>query len=748
MGKVQNIEIKQFLRDAASFIEASYSAMEMTPPHIYLSAIPFAPKDSLVYQDFSPLCTNVISVETKGIDRHGGDLAMALTGHEGKVNSIAYSLDGLLLTSGSEDGTVRLWDTRTGQETLSPLRSGDGTVTSVAFSPDGGSIASGTSHGPIHIWDVRTGRSSTTPLLGHKKAVSCVAFSPDSKLIASAGADHLVRLWNTESGQLLAAMEGHHLLVNAVGFNAKGSVLFSCSDDGDVRRWDVLTLKQMDTPYSHPKWTPMSMAFASDRSAVAIGIAVTREVRVWDADFESESVSAIKTEATPDSIAFSFDGLYLLTAGANGITSWNWRSGQKLYTIISGPTNTIKCPNNGLNIASASDDRKIYIWTTKISQGSSQNLYAHSSGVNAVALSVDDCTIASASKDGTVGLWNAQSGEAVLPPLLGHLHSVNCVLISPDGRLVVSASADSTIRIWDIATGAPVGEPLQGHDGSINSLAFSPDGMWLASAASDKSVRFWQLSLDAPSVEPPEPLMASQELYSLAYSPDGSLIVAGDLLGDFRAWPTSQDEDRESYLIRSMFVIRIRSVAFSPDGNFIVGAFGSRISAWHARKQHSQLAWELEGHSGAFMVQFSPSGQHIISGANDGSICIWDVETRAIQHRLHAHGAGIRSAFMTPDHLRLVSCSEDETIRAWNLAEVTLPASQSRRGPLSNPALLPRKDGWLVGPSDELLLWVPTDYLNYLVIDGTTLIAKHKVIITVPDGGSCDGLNWTACWRG
>ena len=696
----------QFLRDAVSFVETSYSAIEQTPPHIYLSALPFAPKDSLIYQDFSHLCKNVVSVETIGINRHGGNLVMTLIGHESEVTSVVYSPDGHFLASGSEDGSIRFWDTRTGHEALSPMRSGDSEITSIAFSPDGKLIASGTEVGHIYLWD-------------------------------------------TLNGQLLAVLQGHTKYVEVVAFHPEGNILASGSRDMTVRRWDVRTCEPKDVAFADPRRWVISLAFASDGSAVAVGFfAMTCEVRVWSADFEGGIISVIETVARPEAVVFSSDSLRLFTSDKDGMISWNWRSGEKLSTVSSALGKTISYSADGLYIASIFGSCNICIRNAQLLHDSAQNLHSHKGGVNAVALSVDGWSIASASEDGTVGLWNARSGEAVLPPLHGHRGMVNSVVISPDGTLVISASTDSTIRIWDITTGAAVGEPLRGHNGSINALAVSPDGMWLASAGSDKSVRFWQVSLGVPFAEPPKSLRAPYELHSLAYSPDGSLIAAGASTGYIWVWSTTQDEDRNRTLTGSMPTVRVRSVTFSRDGNFIVGAFESRIRAWKVRKRHYQVAWELESHSGVLTVQFSPSGQHIVSGADDGSICIWDAGTKAIQHRLHAHGAAIRSAFMTPDRLRLVSCSEDGTIRVWNLAEFISPESQSRRGLLYNRNFVRRKDGWLVGPSDELLLWVPKDYSGNLVIEGTTLIAKHKVVLTIPDGGSCDDTNWTACWRG
>ncbi len=120
-------------------------------------------------------------------------LARTLT-HTSWVAGVAFSPDGRLLATASNDATARVWDPATGN-CLRTLTGHTHVVYDVAFSPEAALLATGSGDQTARVWDPATGNCLRT-LTGHTGRVYDVAFSPDGRQLATASYDQTARLWN------------------------------------------------------------------------------------------------------------------------------------------------------------------------------------------------------------------------------------------------------------------------------------------------------------------------------------------------------------------------------------------------------------------------------------------------------------------------------------------------------------------------------------------------------------------------
>ena len=167
-----------------------------------------------------------------------GEHKHTLHGHSGRINALAFSPDGELLASGSDDTTVRVWHPVAGLSLLTLRRHTD-SITTLAFGPYGKKLASGSVDATIRLWNIATDESEhTLSVYSDSHHPECLSFSSDQRTLAG-GTFRMVEVWDTTTGEKKATLVGHRSGVNSVAFNPVNGMLASGSNDGTVLLWDV-----------------------------------------------------------------------------------------------------------------------------------------------------------------------------------------------------------------------------------------------------------------------------------------------------------------------------------------------------------------------------------------------------------------------------------------------------------------------------------------------------------------------------
>jgi WD40 repeat protein len=181
-----------------------------------------------------------------------------LSGHEGRISSVAFSPDGKHIVSGSSDSTIRIWDAASLKKYVSSsmTRAQELCVHSMAFSPDGARIACGVGH-TITLWDTTSG-AQILQLRGHQSPVSSLIFSPNAQYIASGSEDKTVRVWDAQTGSAIhEPLQGHQHPVTSMAYSPDGCCIVSASKDHVIRVWNASSGTMVFPAIrGHTNWVP------------------------------------------------------------------------------------------------------------------------------------------------------------------------------------------------------------------------------------------------------------------------------------------------------------------------------------------------------------------------------------------------------------------------------------------------------------------------------------------------------------
>ena len=598
-----------------------------------------------------------------------------MLGHSGRVSSVAFSPDGTVLASGSDEGAIRLWDATTARALGEPLLGHRGSVRKIAFSPDGRTIASGSWDGTVRLWDAATGRPLGEPLVGHSDRVTSVVFSRDGTTVASGSRDSSVRLWDAATGLPLGdPLVGFGDGAMPIAFGSEGRTLLLWSQEGRIISLDLAARTAVDVPLQQIWETEGCVAVSPDATVLAIGF-FDGAIRLYDVATGRPLGSPLLGHGDRvTAIAFGPDGRALASGSADeSIRVWDAATGQLLVEPLfghRGDITSIAYAPDGRSIASGGTDATVRLWDREMRPFLGEPVCRHEDGIRHVALSDDGATIASCGFYSGFIRWDFLTGRPLGEPLRWRLGDpVWTIALSRDGGTLASTSDDHPIRLWDTATGQPRGKPLRGHDGGVSGVAFSRDGGVLMSfGLNDGLIRRWDATsgrlMGESARQDASPVSAA------AFSPDGTTLATGSrdgmvclrdaATGQPRGEPLRGHDDG------------ILHVAFSPDGKTLASASMDRsIRLWDALTGRP-IGDPLRGHQGSVpCVAFSADGKTLASGSGDKSVCLWDVATgRRIGQLVLADQGAVLSVDFGADGRTLAVGDSDGAIRLWSSTPV------------------------------------------------------------------------------
>jgi RNA polymerase sigma factor (sigma-70 family) len=350
--------------------------------------------------------------------------------HEGPASSVAFSPDGKLLASAggakmgrSGDKMVRLWDVATGKE-LRPSGGHQNAVTSVALSADGKTVATGGQDGTVRLWNTKTGEQlycyENTSSTEMRRPVHSVAISPDGKTLAWAGSQ--ICLCN------LATRKELHRLgkeVSHLAFSPDSRVLAAGNWQDGVQLFDVATgqeVRQLAGGFR----SLAALAFSPDGTALALAQERSNWIEIWKMG-TGNGLPSFRVSEDPhvmvNAVAFSPDGRTLAAGLAaidrsaleDNLYLWDAHTGRLLGKLAGqfGQIAAVAFSPDAKMLASATGDKAFFggsdltirLW--EVATREERCCFrGHLSGITSLAFTPDGSKLISAGQDSTALVWD------------------------------------------------------------------------------------------------------------------------------------------------------------------------------------------------------------------------------------------------------------------------------------------------------------------------------------------------------
>ena len=243
---------------------------------------------------------------------------------------------------------------------------------------------------------------------------------------------------------------------------------------------------------------------------------------------------------------------------------------------------------------------------------------------------------------------------------------------SPDDLKIVSGSREGVARVWNGGSGSLLRE-TKPQTGPVSQVVYGPDSLRLATVSGNTAQLFDAESGDLISVLRGH----GQPIWKIDFEPSGKRVLTASADGTARLWDADTGAEICRTNAHTAFVV---NAAFSSNGKrFVTSSWDSTARVWDA--QNCGPVSVLGPHLGAVReAAFSPDGRIVATASGDPSnltnpsrnaVILWDAESGVNIAELRGHTRPIWSVSFSSDGNLLITASEDQTVRVWDVSLVT-----------------------------------------------------------------------------
>jgi WD40 repeat protein len=516
-------------------------------------------------------------------------------------------------------------------------------------------VVSGSDDGTVRVWDVERA-IQLRELDGHSDWVRAVAVFPDGKHVASVSDDHTIRIWDLGLFKSIQVIDTGFDWLRVLAVSKDSSVLFTADDSENIKVWDWQAGQQIGLLTGHAAKINAIKALTDGR---VISVSDDRTLRIWDVSTKREINKLVGHTGRIVACAVMNDESALLTAGTDkNICLWEiGRGGEIEPRIVTDKAHWVRdlaFVQAGRRIISASEDRELEVWD--VASGSrAAALKGHTDWVSSVSASPEGELAVSASDDSTLKIWRLGGGKLKVSEVPRHNGLVRTVACVPDDAIAYSAGSDRKLMTWEINTGA-LSSVFDEVD--IHRIAVFPNGACFASAEGDAVVRV--RSTQDCSVQSVFRKHADR-VRAVSVSEDGSFVASSGDDRFIRIWEAASGEE-VSYI---QVGTHIRALAFLEGTETILsGSVSGRIKLLSIST--GEILSDFDGHAAQInSLEISSVEQVLLSASDDHTLRVWDLMTGECRFILEGHVGRVRDLALNGK--TAVSVAEDSTVRIWDM---------------------------------------------------------------------------------